>query len=234
MNAVALLRTVFLILTIAAISNAQSSTTRPSPDSPTTNPAGVGKPATVALLEHIQQTLKKVQTVEADFVQEKHLKILDQPLIIRGHFALQKPDRLIWIVREPVRYAVRIEGEEVRQWDEDTKRVDVIHLGGDPTFKAISDQIQSWFLGDYEALAKSYDVVLLSEKPLMLAFTPKPDSMVAKLLKRVAVTFADDEQYIDQMVIDEAGGDSTTLKFVRTQVNQRVKENVWRMPPDER
>lgn len=225
---------VCLIAALTAPSVAQSPATRPSNDSATTLPAQATTRLSLALLDHLQQSLRTVQTVESDFVQEKKLAILDHPLIIKGHFALQKPDRLIWIVHEPVRYAVRIEGEEVRQWDEDTNHVDVIHLGGDPTFKAVSEQIQAWFLGNYDALAKSYDVDVLSEKPLSLNFSPKSDTMVAKVISHVQVTFSDDDTYINTMVIDEAGGDSTTIHFIATQVNQPIKDNVWRIPPNEK
>jgi outer membrane lipoprotein-sorting protein len=227
MNAVVPILGACLALALAAPLAAQTPATHPSQwTHPTTDISTV-------LLDHIQQSLKNVETVEADFIQQKNLTVLDHPLTIRGHFALQKPDQLIWIIREPVRYAIRIKGDEVRQWDEDTNRVDVIHLGGDPTFKAVSDQIQAWFLGDYDALAKSYDVDVLTEKPLLLGFTPKTDSMVAKFFKRVLVTFAKDEQYINTMVIDEVGGDSTTLEFIRTRVNQSIKQDVWRIPPNE-
>jgi outer membrane lipoprotein-sorting protein len=229
-NRISSILSVSLLAALSAPSAAQISATQPAGDSKTEAPTRIS----LAMLDHLQQSLKGVQTVESDFVQEKKLAILDKPLTIRGHFALQKPDRLIWNVHEPVRYAVRIEGEEVRQWDEDTNHVDVIHLGGDPTFKAVSEQIQAWFLGNYDTLAKSYDVNVVSEKPLSLVFTPRSDSMVAKVINHVKVTFSDDERYIQTMVIDEAGGDSTSIHFVAAQVNQAIKDDVWRIPPTEK
>jgi outer membrane lipoprotein-sorting protein len=218
-------------LTAASVSSAaQSPATQPTPNATTQPPA----PLSLAMLDRLQKSLKTVQTVESDFVQEKKLAILDHPLVIKGHFGLAKPDRLIWIVHEPVRYAVRIEGEEVRQWDEDTNHVDVIHLAGDPTFKAVSEQIQAWFLGNYDTLAKSYDVNVLNENPLSLEFIPKSDTMVAKVISRVKVTFSGDQRYIETMVIDEAGGDSNTIHFVGATVNQPIKDDVWRIPPNDK
>jgi outer membrane lipoprotein-sorting protein len=193
------------------------------------------KPATTRLspelLDRIQHNLGKIKTVEGDFLQEKHLAILDHVLTIKGHFAMQKPDRLIWIVHDPVRYAIRVSGDEVRQWDEDTKHVDVINLAGDPTFKAVSQQIQGWFLGDYQALSQNYDADVLGDKPLVLAFTPKAGSMVAKMLSHIQVTFAAGDQYVEKMAIDEADGDRTTVEFIHVQVNQPIAEDVWRIPP---
>lgn len=225
---------------LLGLTGAQRSTTNPSEGSrgsastlPSVPRVAATRP-TPELLQRIRARMGKVTTVEADFVQHKNLAMLSHTLVIRGHFALQKPDRLIWITREPVHYAIRIEGEEVRQWDEDTKRVEVIHLGGDPSFKAVSEQIKAWFLGDYDALAKGYDMDVLSENPLELGFTPSGDSMVAKVLKRVNITFSKDEQYIDRIAVDEVDGDTTTLEFINPRVNEPVDDEVWRMPPNER
>ncbi|HEX4055324.1 MAG TPA: outer membrane lipoprotein carrier protein LolA [Tepidisphaeraceae bacterium] len=221
-----------VVLGLAGLSTAEN-----SPADSTTQPSAASGPTTrisLQQLNHLQSELKDVATVEADFVEQKTLAMLNHTLTIRGHFALQKPDRLIWIVREPVRYAIRIEGDEVQQWDEDTNRVDVIHLGGDPTFKAVSEQIQAWFLGDYKALSKSYEVDVLSENPLSLRFVPQTDSMMGKAMTRIDIVFAQDERYIEKMVMNETGGNVTVLTFVHTQVNQPIKDEIWRMPPNER
>ena len=87
----------------------------------------------------------------------------------------------------------------------------MIHLGGDPTFKAVSEQIQAWFLGDYKALSKSYEVDVLSENPLSLRFVPQTDSMMGKAMTRIDIVFAQDERYIEKMVMNETGGNVTVL-----------------------
>jgi outer membrane lipoprotein-sorting protein len=190
--------------------------------------------ASIEVMQGVQNHLKFIASVQADFIEKKNLAMLDHTLTISGHMTLEKPDRMIWVVRRPVGYAIRIRGDEVCQWDEDTNRVDVIHVGGDPTFKAVSEQMQAWFLGDYKMLGDSYDVFISAERPLSLRFVPKGDTMVAKLLKQVEVTFSPDENYVEAMVVREAGGDTTTLNFMNTRVNQPVQNETWEMPPQDR
>lgn len=221
-----------VILTLAGFAFAAE-----PPSTPTSQPASDHRPTTRATdeqLNKLQAKLLTVETVEADFTQNKRLTMLDHELKIRGHFALQKPNKMIWNVREPVKYCIRIEGETLQQWDEDTNRVQVTHLGGDPTFKAISEQLQSWFLGDYKALAKNYDVYVEGENPLRLGFTPRGDTMVSKVLKHVDLRFGKDDLYIDQMIVREAGGDITTLNFIDTNINKPVKAETWEIPPHDR
>ncbi len=201
---------------------------------PATQPAADPGPTTrvsLEVLEHLQQQLKTVDTVQADFTQEKQLSVLNHKVTISGRFALQKPDKLVWIVRDPVKYAIRIEGEEIRQWDEDTNQVQVIHLGGDPTFAAVNQQLQAWFMGDLKTLGDGYDAELEGEHPLRLLFVPKGQSMVAKVIKQIDLTFGKSEQYIDKMVVTEASGDVTTLQFKDTKINQPIPKETWAIPP---
>ena len=149
------------------------------------------------------------------------------------HFAVQKPGKLVWIVNKPVRYAVRIEGSQIRQWDQDTNKVQVIELGNDPVFKAVSDQIQAWFLGDYKVLSQSFDVELLQDKPLVLGFVPREGTVAAKMITHISMTFGTDERYIDSIVVEESGGDVTKLQFIKPQLNQPVKPETWEIPPRE-
>jgi outer membrane lipoprotein-sorting protein len=217
------------VLFLAGIASADGPGTQPddAPELPTTR-------ASLEVIAHIQKQLHGISSVESDFVEQKKLAMLNHTLKISGHIVLAKPDRMIWIVRDPVKYAIRIKGDEVSQWDEDTNRVDVIHLGNDPTFKAVSEQIQAWFLGDYKVIGDSYDVYLTQAQPVSLAFIPSGQSMVSKLIKRIDLKFNPEETYIDTLVIREAGGDVTSIHFINSRVDQPIAAGAWEMPPNER
>jgi len=212
------------LVTVVGLTGAQSAP-------PATQPGAQLTPAPLELITHVQQQLRNVETVQADFTQEKNLTVLKHKLVIRGNFALQKPDKVMWNVREPVKYAIRVFGDEVTQWDEDTKKVQTIHVGNDPTFKAISEQMQSWFMGNYKDLDKSYDVYLINRQPLTFRFAPKAGTVMSKVLSWIEVTFGPEERNIDRMTVREAGGDVTTMVFSNTRLNQPVPKQTWEIPP---
>jgi outer membrane lipoprotein-sorting protein len=216
--------TLLLAVAATALTGAQSAP-------PATRPAGQLTPAPLELIAHVQQQLRNIESVQADFVQEKNLTVLKHKLVIRGNFALQKPDKVMWNVHEPVKYAIRVMGDEVTQWDEDTKKVQTIRVGNDPTFKAISEQLQSWFMGNYKELEKSYDVFLISQKPLTFRFGPKQGSVMSKVLSWIEVTFGPEEKNIDRMQVRETGGDVTAMVFSNTRLNQPIPKKTWEIPP---
>ncbi len=188
-------------------------------------------PSTEDYLTELQKHLKSVKTVQADFEQEKKLAIFNRTMMIRGEMALDRPKRMMWHVREPVRYSILMEGDTVRQWDEDTDRVQTLHLGDKPTLKAVFSQFRAWFLGDYQAIAQAYDVVIVDREPPCLRFSPKPESAMAEMVKQVRMTISKDRLSIETIVIEEKGDDTTTIRFLNTRLNQPIQEEVWEIPP---
>jgi outer membrane lipoprotein-sorting protein len=208
-------------------------TTRPT-TSPATSPAPTQLSAqeTLQVLKTIQQKLGNVQSLQANFTEEKIIiGMFKSKLVLTGHYALQKPGSVIWVVDKPVRYAVRVIGSEVRQWDEDSKKVQTIDLGGDPTFKAISQQLQAWFLGDFDKLKGDFDAQVASQNPLTIQFKPKPGSMTASLMASIDVVFNKDVTNIDTMVIREADGNVSTIHSTDVRLNQPLGADVWEIPP---
>jgi len=188
-------------------------------------------PSTEDFLTELQKHLESVKTVQAEFEQEKKLAVFNRTMMIRGEMALDRPKRMMWHVREPVRYSILMEGDTVRQWDEDTDRVQTLHVRDNPALKAVFSQFQAWFLGDYHALAQAYDVVIVDREPPSLRFSPKPDSAVQEMVKQVQITMSRDRLSIERIVIEEHGGDSTTIRFLNIRLNQPIRNEAWDIPP---
>ncbi|MEI8309936.1 MAG: outer membrane lipoprotein carrier protein LolA, partial [Verrucomicrobiota bacterium] len=74
-------------------------------------------------LRQLESKLSSVQTLKVDFVQEKHMAILEQKLVLKGRITLQQPDKMAWRVRSPIRYGMVIQGATLRQWSEDTQAI---------------------------------------------------------------------------------------------------------------
>ena len=130
--------------------------------------ANAGEPVVPSIeeyLKELQTHLESVKTIHADFEQEKKLVVFNHSMIIRGEMALHRPKRMIWHVHEPVRYSILMEGDTVRQWDEDTNRVQTLRVKDNPALKAVFSQFQAWFMGDYLAIAATYDVVIVNRDP---------------------------------------------------------------------
>lgn len=58
--------------------------------------------------EGLGRQLSEPAVVRGDFIQEKHLRALPQPLTSRGRFVLARDHGLLWLLRQPIRQDYRI------------------------------------------------------------------------------------------------------------------------------
>lgn len=186
------------------------------------------------VLTRLERKMSGIQTLKTDFVQEKKLAILERSLVLKGTVFMQKPSLLAWHVREPLRYSLVIDDEVVRQWDEETDRIQRISLSKNVPFKTVLGQMKEWFSGTYSALLEEYDVTVLNSNGLALRFVPRSNSLAYNVIKSVTIVLREDERYIHQIRIEEKGGDSTILTFVDTLFNVPIDSSAWEVKPSVR
>jgi outer membrane lipoprotein-sorting protein len=88
-----------------------------------------------ALLNNIGKKVSDFTTLKTDFTQEKEMAMFKEKLVLTGRIYLQKPSKIAWHVDSPVRYSVLITDTLIRQWDEDTNKVQEISLAKNPIFQ---------------------------------------------------------------------------------------------------
>jgi len=190
------------------------------------------RPDVKEVLSRLEDRISGVQTLKADFIQEKHLVVLEEPLVLKGTIFMQTPDHFSWIVREPLRYSMVIRGEVVHQWDEDTQRIQKMSLSKNPVFKTAIGQLRDWLSGAYGSMLGEYEVTILDMEPISLEFVPRDTALAREVIDRVMVVFDRDEHYIRQIQILEKRGDRTVLTFVNTLLNSPIAPSAWKVKQD--
>ena len=168
------------------------------------------------LLRSIGKKVSGFRSLKTDFVQEKELAMFKKKIILRGRIYMQKPNRLAWHVDKPVKYSVVITDKAIKQWDEDTNKVQELSLSKNPVFKNVVNQLCVWFSGEYGALMVDNTVSVLQQHPLVIEFVPNEKNLARKMIRSITITFRDDEKYLRKIKIHEMSGDTTTLDFSNT------------------
>jgi len=204
------------------------------PESAVAAPPPALEPAVEAVLRALEKSFVGITTVQTDFTEEKELAVFDKKIVLQGAMALAGVDRLAWHVTAPVRYSLVITDATLRQWDEDSGKVQQLSLAGNPVFNVVIDQVRNWFSGRYLSLTREYDVKVTAEKPLVLEFVPRPNSMPAKAIARVTIVLREDQRYVREIRIEEKSGDKTRMLFSNTVLNEPVPAAAWEVKPGAR
>jgi len=180
------------------------------------------------VLVDLEAKMSGTQTIETDFIQEKELVMFKDKITIEGSLSLQKPDLLAWHVHKPMRYSAIMDGDTMRQWDEETGQTHKISLTKNPVFSAIITQMQIWFLGTYVDLLDDYDITVLRQNPSILEFVPRETTAAGSVIDKIEVAFREDECYISKIRIWEKNGDNTLISFINTRLNAPIDPVVWK------
>lgn len=161
-------------------------------------------------LPQLAAQLGKPAVVRGEFVQEKHLRSLPQPLVSKGHFVLAKQHGLLWLLQTPLRQDYRIDERGIARrdangWQQLPQR-------------SASAQQNRLFLavleGDSSGLQRDFDLALSgAADDWTLTLTPR-----AVLLKQIfdSIEIAGGE-LVQRIELHEAQGDRTVLRMTRSQ-----------------
>jgi len=186
------------------------------------------------VLSELQKALSSTTNVLTGFVQEKQMAMLKNKVIIKGQLAVQQPDLFAWHVSEPIRYNLILKGSTLQQWDEVTGKEQKMSLANNPVFEIVSRQLKAWFGGQFEALLKDFDARIDQAAERSILLTPNKDSFARKAIRQVVITFREDKRYLERILIEETGGDTTLMTFTNTVLNTAIEPVAWEVKPNGR
>ena len=179
------------------------------------------------ILIELETKMSKIDTIQAEFIQEKELSIFNQKVILEGMLYIQKTSRLAWHVYKPVRYSTVIDGDMMSQWDEETDNVRKMSIIMNPVFGAAFEQMRVWVLGNYLNLLSDYKITMSVREPLVLEFVPYDTTPACRVIRKITIIFRKDQSYIHQIYIEEKSGDSAQFTFDKIQLNCPIDPKAW-------
>lgn len=165
----------------------------------------------------------QLRSVRADFIQEKHLKILARPIISTGSFTFQAPQSLRWEYRTPIRSILLMHGGKVRKFverdgvlaEDKGMRLDAMQV--------VLSEISNWLDGRFTDNAM-FTVSFPKKQTILL--TPKEQGFAA-LISSIELKLGDQAGLLDKVIIFEGPGAFTSLTFSNRMLNQEIPAAVF-------
>ncbi len=158
-------------------------------------------------LNALQQQLRATPIVRGQFVQQKFLRSLPQPLTSRGDFTLAAGKGLLWLLRTPIAQDLRINADGIARRDESG----AWHALPQHTGAGRENQLfLSVLAGDTRGLEENFDLALTGEAAAWkLTLTPR-----SALLKQIFSTIQiDGGALVDRIELRETQGDRSVLQM---------------------
>lgn len=173
-----------------------------------------------------EPTQVSLHSIQADFVQEKHLKILKQPIISTGTFTFQRPQSLRWEYKNPIRSILLLHDGKVQKFVEREGHLltdEGMQFG---SMQVVLTEISNWLEGNFTENTL-FNVLRPSVKTVRL--TPK-NKELAGLISSIELTLADQQGNLDEIIIYEGADSYTRMRFGNRVLNEEVPVSVFTRP----
>lgn len=168
----------------------------------------------------------ELHSVQADFVQVKHLKILARPLVSTGTFAFQVPQSLRWEYLEPVRSVLIMHNGAVRKFVERDGGLEEERGAQVGSLQIVLAEISNWLAGrftDNEMFAVSF----IDDRTVR--FTPK-EQQLAALITGIEIEIGGENGLLDSVLIEEGPDSYTRMTFSNRSINQQLQATLFTGP----
>ncbi|PKH83908.1 hypothetical protein CXF97_04440 [Pseudomonas sp. Choline-02u-1] len=168
-------------------------------------------------LQQLSEQLAKPDVIHGQFIQEKHLRALPQPLISKGSFVLAKNRGLLWLLKTPLQQDYRITAKGIARRDNNGWQLLPNKSAGAEQNRLFLAVLQ----GDSSGLQQDFELALSgTAQQWQLTLTPR-----SMLLKQVFQQINIDGGALVQTIeLLEAQGDSTLLRMQDSTAGKPLSE----------
>ena len=175
--------------------------------------------------DRLRKDAGQINTIRADFVQEKHLQILSRPLISKGVFYYEAPGSLRWEYESPIKSILLMhEGRVTRYiWGENGFRRDSgLSL---QAMQIVLQEITKWLGGHFDD-NPDFTASLDPDRG-RIVLTPKKKAFSA-IIKSIDLILSERPGVIKSVTIYEGEKSFTRIIFKNVRVNEVLKKTVFR------
>ena len=169
----------------------------------------------------------QVESVQADFVQQKDMAILARPLISKGRFLFQAPDSLRWEYFTPLHSVLLMDKGQIRKFvEQDGKFVEESGMGLN-AMQVVMQEISGWLDGNISDTA-SFLAQQTDAKHVLL--TPR-ETALAKIISHIELTLLDERSgLMKSVVLYEGENSSTRMNFSDAKLNEVIPKVFFQQP----
>ena len=168
-------------------------------------------------LQQLSAQLAKPDVIHGQFIQEKHLRALPQPLINKGNFVLAKHYGLLWLLKTPLQQDYRINAKGIARRDVSGWQL----LPGKSAGAEQNRLFLAVLQGDSSGLQRDFELALSGDaQKWHLTLTPR-SVLLKQVFNQINITGG---TLVNTIELLETQGDSTVLRMQDSTAGQPLSD----------
>lgn len=182
------------------------------------------------LLLEVSKRLNNPAVLRGEFEQTKTLKGFKRPLVSRGTFVMARGRGVQWVTTQPFASILVVTRERLLTLGEGEGGVSQqIDTKQEPGLRAVNEMLMALLAGDVKALSARFKAegAVQGEHGWHVALTPR-DAALAGFIARIEL---DGDQHVKQVLLREASGDDSHIRFSKHEVSTLTPLEIGRFGP---
>lgn len=170
------------------------------------------------LIDHANST----SSIETNFIQKKHLWMLDEVLISEGEFLFKKENNVKWQYTTPIEYTIIIHKGIFTIIN--NQKVSEFNINSNPLFREINKMIVTAIRGNFIDNS-DFNASFFEDQVNYLARLVPTNINVSSILDNIEIFFNKKNMQVVKVVFHEPGDDFTSITFLNKKLNSDLSDD---------
>jgi outer membrane lipoprotein carrier protein len=173
----------------------------------------------------ITQAASGMKTMQCDFTQTKHLKMLNDKMTSKGRMYYQQTNRLRWEYTSPYSYTFILNDDKVLL--KNKQHNDVIDVNKNKLFREIARIMMNSVVGTSLTDDKSFKSTIATNGNEWIASLLPQRKDLKQLFQKIILHFSKKNAMVKQVELIERNGDKTVIELNNIRTNEKISADMF-------
>ncbi len=173
----------------------------------------------------ITQAASAMKTMQCDFTQTKHLRMLNDKMTSKGRMYYQQTNRLRWEYTSPYSYTFILNDDKVLL--KNAQRNDVIDVNKNKLFREIARIMMNSVVGTSLTDDKSFKSTIATNGSEWTATLLPQRKDLRQLFQKIILHFNRTNAMVKQVELIERNGDRTVIELNNIRTNEKISADMF-------
>lgn len=173
----------------------------------------------------VDKASAQLKTMQCDFVQTKHLKLLNDRMVSTGKMYYQQQDKLRWEYVSPYQYTFIMNGQQVLL--KNNSRRDLIDVNQSKAFKSIAQIMLNSVVGKCLTAEKDFRSSIDTSGPEYVATLQPLKKDLKGLFDKIVLHFDKKRLLVTKVELLEKKGDRTVIELKNIVTNASISQDTF-------
>ncbi len=175
--------------------------------------------------QKVNQTASAMKTMQCDFVQTKHLKMLNNDFVSHGKMYYQQSNKLRWEYTSPYSYTFILNNDKVLL--KNKQRNDLIDVKQNKLFKEIVRIMMSSVIGNCLTDDKNYKVSVAAIGNEWVATLLPQRKDMKQMFPKLILHFNAKKSVVNNVELYDKNGEKTIIELKNIRINETIPSNMF-------